>query len=351
MKFLLLVVISLSQLTQAFDSKGSVLQKIYQEHIQKQFSTRSIMAPFYDAEHSYSLDGTINDGIIYSSQEYWTGVKEEILSQLFFTLGQLNHYGAVAKLTNIKLQYLSRERLANSYRYHYKAELEVIWPRANTYPSYFNLILPERGNSSFLQGPWFSTYANQDNINTTDLACFEGGDYTMTIYNHWYHYRPHNLNCLLRTRQPGESDLAVNFPMSFRYSERNTSNKYPEYGEIWKDNKLSVFVINGQAYKKKDDNDPGVIQYRSLYNRLISRYGTPISSNIPYGSYVGTDTPDINLVFDLGNGKTLEVNMLLTKEIRTETWSFQQKYNQYLQDADFFFYGGHAGLGAGYCFT
>ena len=114
----------------------------------------------YEAFNNIALEGFIRSGIIYSSQTEPLKVKKEILNQLTFSLGQLNHYDAVARLTNIHININQKEELSRSYRYTYSAKLQISWPSERDFPNDFNLILPERGSKKFLQGPWYKKYGD-----------------------------------------------------------------------------------------------------------------------------------------------------------------------------------------------
>lgn len=302
---------------------------------------------FHDSANTVLLEGTISRGIIESSSSDIPTVKQEIVNQLYYSLGFFNGLSAGVKLRHLKIQITRATDLQVNHHYVYEAQLKIVWPIERKIPDSLDLILPKRGDQKFLQGPWYSQYA-QNKKKVDGYQCFESGQYQMLQSNFWYHYRPLNKNCLLSKHQNSDEDLAISFPIGFKKSSFNTDGKFPEYQEIWKDNKLSLFYIQSVADKKSPNpqKDIGILNVRNLYQKWKNSLGKIVSNSLQEGELPGLDHPTIELLFEQKDGKKIEIKILLAGELNIDSVKSLFFYNKNIGAADVIIYSGHAGLGS-----
>jgi hypothetical protein len=304
----------------------------------------------FTSYNTIALDGVIMDGKITSPSIYELAWKQEIKSQLLYSIGQLNGLnGGSPDHGQLKIQILNVSSLETGLNLiTYSAKLFIAWPSEIPIPENFLLKLPARGDYDGLLD-FLRTYSvNQAGENT----CQGSSAHDISINNFWYYYRPNLYPCALRDmRQDNTQETdAVFTNLSLSVSHKNTRGKFPEYGKIWEDGKLNAMLIFG---KNKSDStslyDAGALSYKNTVNQLLGTLGRPKESNLPLYSYNRLNNPlehpHTRLVFEFSHGE-FEVNLYLIDGIQLASMDFQREYNELTKDADFISYNGHSGLGA-----
>lgn len=260
--------------------------------------------------------------------------ERQIDDQLLFTMGQLNGTRGVARLDRTELSNVQTAPSADGRtRITYHAKIPVAWGKRSSVPASYELILPIDLSFSGQQA-FFNKYKT---------SCVEGGDDHMEAGNFWYFYRPLDFGCELAEADITRTTAAVSL------SALNTTGKYPEYHEIWKDGVLEVVAVFG----KYDDagttaSDAGISAYnsfvRGITNELKSFQMVTTPASIPFAP--GVEVPDVTVDATLPDGRRVHVTALLTNQIRSAPASFDARYGEVTPSADFLSYNGHSGLGA-----
>jgi pre-peptidase len=256
---------------------------------------------------------------------------QQIKDQLLFTMGQLNGTRGVARLDLVQLSNIKTTDENGKKHITYHATVPVAWGKRNSVPASYELVLPSDMSFSG-QDAFFEKYKSE---------CTDGDTEHMESGNFWYFYRP--LNCSLAAGDVAKTTATVSL------SSLNTTGKYPEYDQIWKDNVLNVVAVFG----KYDDSgttasDAGISAYnsfvRGITNELKPFPMTTIPATIP--SSPGIAVPDVTIEATLPDGRKVHVTALLTNQIRNSSAEFDARYAEVTPNADYLSYNGHSGLGA-----
>ncbi|MCB0413396.1 MAG: hypothetical protein KDD50_03625 [Bdellovibrionales bacterium] len=287
----------------------------------------------FDSAHSIAMDGYIENGLIYTKSNEISFIEENIRAQLKYTVGQFNGFNGVADLNRVDLTIKSIEQASDrSFKVTYRAKLFIAWSRANQRLTYFELYLPRSTDWNalriFYRQFGYSQCLDQ-NAHNVDAGIF------------WYYYRPDKRNCAVKN-----SNLSVTIPMTLSPSPENTSNKSPEYDQIWKDGQLILTAIFGKAESgSSSEFDAGTQGFKNTYRQLIQEYGEPVVSNLSPGQIVSGNTPEIRVEFQSLIGP-IKVNLFLVDQLQSAPADFIEKYNELTKISDFISYSGHSGLGA-----
>jgi hypothetical protein len=310
--------------------------------------------PKFDSAHTVALDGTITDGKIVTSYPNSWSVKREIKEQLLYSIGQLNGLdGGSPDMNRLEISVGQSRQLENGlYEVTYAAKLFIAWPLSVGVPRSYNLLVPARGDYASLE-KFFKAYGSDENSTKKCLA-WEAHDVSSAMF--WYYYRPNKYSCPLNTMNTEESELVKTIQIQLAKSDKNTTGKFPEYGKIWEDNKLVSTLIFGKAEENaQTEYDAGVKAYKDTVNALLKKFGKPVTTNVEfkYNTYyrqfmldTALTNPTVEMTFDLGEGKTLDVALFLIEGIRVAGYDFVEKYNQRTLNSDYISYSGHSGLGA-----
>jgi hypothetical protein len=293
-----------------------------------------------DSAHAIGVDATISAGVIMSSASDKASWEYEVKQQLWYVVGQLNgEYGGAADMNTlvISVDETLVEKVGDLYKVPYAAKMLAAWPREKAMPETYNVILPRGGDSASLEA-FFTKY---------DHKCVESGahDYDSSIF--WYYYRPLQSGCPLAAGV--DAAFAVSLPMQMAPSTKNTEGKSPEYTKVWEDKQLVVTAIFGQAEDgEATEWDAGVSAINGTYRKLVQTYGTPKSSSVTLAANerLAPKNKEIELAWDLPDGKELKVWLSLVEGIRLVGPEFNAKYNAWTKTSDFVAYSGHSGLGA-----
>ena len=286
--------------------------------------------PFSSAQATlldFEFDGAI------TTQSNW-GQKQQIESQLLYSIGHLNGNKSVGRLDKMVLTDVRSEVLASGLtRITYHAKLPVAWGSRTNLPTTYEFLLPLRADYTGLD-------AFTDKYKAT---CVDFGAHDVDSGSMWYYYRPKKSGCALAAEDISRINAVVTV------SPENTTSKYPEYHMVWADQTLDVVAIFG---KYEDGATTGSDSGIAAYNKFVSSTRTTLGATglttVPasVSSTPGVAIPDVTFKKVFTDGRKVNVTALLVDNVRTAPASFDTRYNALSLTADLIFYNGHAGLGS-----
>lgn len=259
-------------------------------------------------------------------------IDQQIETQLLYTVGLLNGERSVSRLDRVQITNVDTASVEGGTRVTYHARLPVAWGRRENVPSSYTLRLP-RDVSSSGQQSFMDKYGH---------ACVDYGAHDVDAGILWYYYRPDRQDCHL------EAADIVDVAATVSHSDIETTGKYPEYHEVWKDGVLRVVAIFGKYEDGATANDAGI----SGYNRFVRAIRDELSGHslvtepAELPSSVGVETPEIVLRASMGEGRDVEVHAMLVDSIQSADATFNARYAELSTRADLIAYNGHSGLGA-----
>ena len=274
----------------------------------------------------FELDGEHTTTSSWSQQQ-------QIEGQLLYTIGHLNGDDSVGRLDKMTLTNIRSESIGGGlYRVTYHLKMPVAWGSKTNLPTSYELTLPKRAD-----------YLGLDEF--TDKykeSCVDWGAHDVDSGSMWYYYRPHASGCVL-----APADV-VTVTAAVTVSPENTTGKYPEYHEVWKDSSLDVVAIFGKYEDGATTaSDAGISAYNRFLNAVKQQLGTGITSvpsTVP--SNPGVAVPDVTFKKTYSDGRKVTITALLVDNVRTAGPAFDTRYNALSLTADMIFYNGHAGLGS-----
>jgi hypothetical protein len=295
--------------------------------------------PPYDSVQQEIIDGNIDDGVILVKP----GTEDPlplIRAQLKYTLGQLNWWDAAPKLSWFKIEVGKADPMDDDtglIPVHYKAQGHISWSKDQESLSKLPLVLPARGDKEGIHS-FVKRYFKRC---TNDPHADEKG--------YFFFFYPRLKTCPMSHSDDDELEsekgMVVRFPMHFEKNDSNTEGKYPEYGKLWEDHKLTVTAIFGKVEPEATtDADEGIRGYNKFYSMMINRYGRPSSMNDSFSGGPGNAHRRLKMVWKNGNSK-IELHLALVSALSRVGQSFLDWYRDRTQDSDVIVYSGHAGLG------
>ncbi len=259
--------------------------------------------------------------------------KQAIQDQFLYTIGHLNADRSVGRLDKLTLTNVQTAAAGGGlYRVTYHAVMPVAWGKKNAVPATYTFQLPKD-----------VSYDGQERFTTSYKSkCVDPGAHDVDSGSMWYYYRPRKAGCAIAAAD------TVSFTATVTTSVENTTGKYPEYSQVWKDDELRLVSIFG----KYEDGattaaDAGVSAYNQFVASMRSTLGayalTTVPASIPTAP--GVANPDITFSATLPDGKKVIVNALLVDNISQAGETFYQRYEGLTAKADVIAYNGHAGLG------
>ena len=259
--------------------------------------------------------------------------KKKIEDQLLHTVGLLNGEDSVGRLDQVELTNIEVTDVEGGKRITYHARIPVAWGKKNNVPTEYTMKLP-RDLSYDGKKAFTDKYSH---------SCVDWGAHDVDTGSMWYYYRPDASRCKLA------DDDVVSVTAAVSVSEINTTGKYPEYHEVWKDDVLEVLAVFGKYEDgATTSSDAGISAYNRFVRDVKSLLGddglvtTP--EEVPYSP--GIEMPDITFEASLPDGKTVRVVALLVDNVRSAGRDFDERYEALSTSADLITYNGHAGLGA-----
>ncbi len=213
----------------------------------------------------------------------------------------------------------------------YHARMPVAWGRPTSVPDRYELVLPSDMRHA-------ATEAFADKYE----ACLSPSAHDVTPGIFWYYFRPARSSCALAVEDVHRIEASVDA------SPIQTSGKYPEYHEIWKDGAFEVVAVFGKYEDGATSGDAGIGAY-DRFNREIKSLLEPhglvsTPADVPYAP--GVDMPEVVYEATLPSGGTVRVVVLLIDSVGSADSTFWGRYESLTPTADFIVYNGHAGLGA-----
>lgn len=259
--------------------------------------------------------------------------RQQIEGQLLYTIGHLNWDDSVGRLDKLSLTNIRSESIGGGlYRVTYDVKMPVAWGSKTNLPTSYELVLPKRAD--YLGLDEFTDKYKED--------CVDWGAHDVDSGSMWYYYRPQRSGCALAPEH------VVRLTAAVTVSPENTTGKYPEYHEVWKDDSLDVVAIFG---KYEDGATTSADAGISAYNRFLAGVKqtlgtglTTVPATVP--SNPGVSMPDVTFTKTYADGRTVTITALLVDNVRTAGPSFDTRYNALSLTADMIFYNGHAGLGS-----
>ncbi len=282
----------------------------------------SIDAIFLDFEFS---------GVLVTTSSWNTD--KQIESQLLFTIGQLNGENSVGRLDKVELTDVETKDVANGVQISYRARMPVAWGKRDDVPSTYELILPSDLSHAGQEG-----FAERHGH-----TCVDWGAHDVDAGSMWYYYRPHRSGCAL------EEAEVVRMEATVTVSSINSTGKYPEYHEVWKDNRLEVLAIFGKfKHGATSNSDAGIRSYNQFIQKIIDNMGASDVQTTPADlpNNPGIDIPDVTIEATLPDGKQVQIVVLLVDGVQNPGPDFDNRYETLSGSADLIVYSGHSGLGA-----
>ncbi len=258
--------------------------------------------------------------------------QQTIQDQLLYTIGHLNTDDSVGRLDNVTLTNVVTTPEGGKTKITYRAKLPVAWGRKTNLPSTYELALPR--DVSFAGQQAFT-----DKYKT---SCVDWGAHDVDTGSMWYYYRPRKAGCSIPDAELVKS-IATITPSSL-----NTTGKYPEYHEVWEDDRLEVVAIFGKYEDGATSGDAGISaydQFVSTMKRKFAALGEPKTTPADVADRPGVSAPDVAFEGKLPDGKAVKVVALLVDNVSSAPEAFYQRYEQLSPTADLIAYNGHAGLG------
>ncbi len=250
-----------------------------------------------------------------------------IVSQLMYTQGILTTAGnGNGHVGNAKLEIVSETPEGAKKRIAYKASLPVAWPKSVPAPTEYDLPLP-------IDATGFDAFNAK-----YDGRCGRN-EYGRETF--WHDWNPKASGCTI-----DDADVVRAKATEIVAHPQETKNKYPEYKEIWKDDRLDVVAIFGII----SSNTPGDWGYREAQSFLDDAKAlltdAVVTDNAPSFSIYKDQTLTGKIMVD-GALKDVKVDVLVTRDIKTigANSDFDTRYNPLSEKADLILYNGHAGLG------
>jgi len=253
--------------------------------------------------------------------------RSAIVSQLMYAQGILttarNGNGHVG---NVKLEILSDTPENGKKRIKYKASLPVAWPKNVAVPTEYDLPLP---------------------IDATALNAFNAkydgtcgrNEYGQDTF--WHDWNPKASGCTI-----ADEDVVRAKATEIVAHPKETKNKYPEYNEIWKDQRLDVVAIFG-IISSNTPSDWGYREAQSFLDDAKALLTDPVVTDNAASSSIYKDQTLTGKIMVAGALKDVKVDVMITRDLKTVPAGsdFDTRYNPLSEKADLILYNGHAGLG------
>jgi hypothetical protein len=296
----------------------------------------------YDSHHAQGLVGHIENGVLYTLAKDEVEIKNRIVAQLKYSVGQLNGFQSVGDISRSLYESIkivdTQETDSGKDRVTYEATLFVSWSKSQPVPDRFRLVLPDSIDmEDSSPQAFFDTYGI--------AACLDQDAHDVGPSSFWYYYRPNLQTCSLNLN---EEDLphSVSFDMTFKRSSQNTTGKHPEYHQLWSDRTLTTTAIFSMNHPGTGDRDAGATAFRTFYLSLVRTYGRPTYTSIPIPrSGPNVNLPSFSAKFRSARG-TLDLSMRLVNSMTGNGDAFERDIGALTEKSDLVMYHGHSGLGA-----
>lgn len=253
-----------------------------------------------------------------------TPARQAIVAQLQYMQGILttaeraNGQVGLVELSNVKETAGGATKTIS-----YKASLPVLFPKRTTVPTKYDLALPKDAtrfdafNAKYDQKCGFNEYG---------------------VETFWHDFNPSAASCQLE-----DADV-VRATASVRPHPKTTTNKYPEYSEIWKDDALDIVAVFG-IISSNTPTDEGAREREAVIRRISeSLTGAKRVDNTPGRSAIKDSTVTGTIMVG-GKKRNVKLDAILVEEVAATGSDFDERFGAATEKADFVVYSGHSGLG------
>jgi hypothetical protein len=209
-------------------------------------------------------------------------------------------------------------------RIRYRASLPVAWPKGGAAaPASYAIALPR---------------------DVTDLDAFNAkydGKCGANEYGRdsfWHDFNLKASGCTV-----DDADVARATATVTRHA-KETTKKYPEYGEIWKDDALEVVALYG-IVSSNDASDSAYTSSARLLRNLERMLTSPETKEGQASATILKDRTLTGKTTVLGRERTVKVTAIVVHGIEGLGRDFDARFDPLSESADILFYGGHSGLG------
>lgn len=259
--------------------------------------------------------------------------KQTIQDQLLYTIGHLNFDNSVGRLDALELSGVksTTDQASGRVTIAYHAKLPVAWGSKTNLPKTYDLRLPRD----------VSQEAQQRFTEAHKSSCVDHAAHDVQAGSMWYYYRPQLAGCEIPDAEAPKLTAKVTV------SKLNTKAKYPEYHEVWKDDRLEMVAIFGKYEASGGAFDAGVSGFNQFVSTMKRTLGPNRLKTTPanVGDRPAPSTLDVTFEATLPDGKQVKVTALLVDAITSVWEGFDERYEGLTETADVIAYNGHAGLG------
>jgi hypothetical protein len=247
-----------------------------------------------------------------------------IVSQLMYVQGILTtNRNGNGHVGNVALSNVVETPVGDKKRITYDASLPVAWPKGADVPTAYDLALP-------IDATGF------DGFNAKYDGKCGRNEYGQETF--WHDWNPKAEGCAIDDADVMRASAKVT------PHPKETKNKYPEYGEMWKDGRLDVVAIFG-IIESDRPSDMGYGEARSFLEsskRLLS--DVSVRENAKSASIL-KDTTLTGKATVGGQRRDVKVDVIVVEELQRAGDDFDERYDALSGQADLILYNGHAGLG------
>lgn len=250
--------------------------------------------------------------------------KNAVVAQLEYMQGALTS----DKKANVQFRFVDVKNPQESpegtakKRIRYSGSVAVIFPAGQRVPRRYDMAMP---------------------LDVTDLAAFNAkydgkcGNNEYGQETFWHDWNPRAEGCTLG------SDVARS-RATVRKHPLGTTEKYPEYDQIWKDGRLDIVAVYG-AISNTTDSDAGARERESFISKLMGALiGAQRQDIVPRGGILKHSV--VTGKTRVGNAeRDVRLVSYFVEEAQYAGAEFEASYTEETAKADFIHYSGHSGLG------
>jgi hypothetical protein len=213
--------------------------------------------------------------------------------------------------------------LSRTKRVAYRASLAVAWPTDAIVPDNYELTLPLDATTL---GAFDQKY---------DGRCGKGQSGRDDLWQAW---NPRADSCSLE-----EADVMRTTAM-VTPDDGAMTDKYPEYDQLWADDRLDVVAIFGIIDPTRSD-DWGWSEERRFVESAVQRLDNPrVTTNATSSSVLG-DRTVTGTAMAFGRAREVKLDVLIVDGLEGARADFDARYDALTEAADLVLYSGHAGHG------
>jgi hypothetical protein len=250
--------------------------------------------------------------------------RQAIVSQLQYTQGIFTTDArANGQVGLVVLSAIKETEEAGKKKITYTAQLPVVWPKGARRPTTYDLPLPKDTTS-------FDAFNDK-----YDGKCGRN-EYGRETF--WHDFNPKASGCTV-----DDADV-VRAKATVRTHPQSTTGKYPEYDQVWADDRLDVVAVFGIISSNTPD-DEGAREFESVLREVEKTLTDPKRTDGEAGHTVIKDATVTGKVTVGGRARDVSVTALLVESVSGAGSDFDARYLPASENADLVVYSGHSGLG------